>query len=95
MENPFEKNVRAAAIASWWTLLIASGFLVLQWILYLVVMSAKPAWLLSFLGTGVGWDTVQKVWFWAIAVFKMCLWLLALIALWLTLWAIQMRKRAS
>jgi hypothetical protein len=35
------------------------------------------------------------VWFWAIAILKFCVWLLALVALWLTLWARQLRKQAS
>ena len=95
MENSFEKNVRAAARAGWWTLLIAAGFLLLQWIMYLLVLSIRPTWLPPMWGPDVGWDTVQRVWFQAIAIFKLSLWLLALIVLWLTLWARQMRRRAG
>ncbi len=40
--------------------------------------------------------TVQIVWFWIAAIFKLCLWLLALVVICLTLWAArQMRKRAA
>ena len=55
MNDIFEKRVRAAAVAGWWTVLIAVGFITLQWIIYLVVMSARPAWLLVMWGPdGIG-----------------------------------------
>ena len=47
MNDPFEKKLRSAAVAGWWVVLIAGGFLTLQWLIYLAVMSAHPAWLLS------------------------------------------------
>ena len=47
MNDPFEKKVRAAAVAGWWVVLIAVAFLTLLWLVYLAVMSAHPAWLLS------------------------------------------------
>ena len=43
MNDVFEKRVRAAAVAGWWTLLIAVGFITLLWVIYLAVMSARPA----------------------------------------------------
>jgi hypothetical protein len=95
MNNVFEKRVRAAAIAGWWVLLIAAGFILLQWIAYLLVMDARPAWLPSLWGPDVSWSFIQNVWFWVVAIFKLCVWLLALVVLWLTLWARQLRKRAG
>jgi hypothetical protein len=47
MNDPFEKKVGAAAVAGWWVILVAIGFLTLLWLVYLAVMSAHPAWLLS------------------------------------------------
>src|SRR5262249_62229234 len=92
MNDPFEKQVRAAAVAGWWVVLIAVGFLTLLWLLYLAVMSSHPAWLLTLWGPGVDWPFVQNVWFWAMAALKFCIWLLVLVVLWLTLWARQLRK---
>ena len=46
-------------------------------------------------GTGLDWAFVQPVWFWAIAVLKFSLWLMALVVIWLTLWARQLRKQAN
>jgi len=95
MNDAFEKRVRAAAVAGWWTLLITLGFLLIQWIGYLLVMSAHPAWLLSWWGPGTTWPFVQTVWYWAIAALKACVWFLALVAVFLTLWARQLRKRTD
>ena len=96
MNDVFEKRVRAAAVAGWWTLLIDVGFLLIQWILYRLAMSVHPAWLLSFwYGPDTTWSLVQTMWFWAITIMKICIWPLALVTLWLTLWARQLRKRAG
>ena len=95
MKDVFQQRVRAAAVAGWWTLLIAVGFITLQWVIYLAVMSARPAWLLSMWGPGVDRPFVRIVWFWAIAVLKFSVWLLALLVVWLTLWARQLRKAAA
>jgi hypothetical protein len=43
MNDTFEKRVRAAAVAGWWTVLIAVLFIIVQWIAYLAVMEARPA----------------------------------------------------
>lgn len=95
MNDTFAKHVRAAAVALWWVVLIAIAFIVLQWVAYLAVMNARPAWILSMWGPNFDWDSVQMVWFWAVAVLKFIVWLLALVALWLTLWARQLRKRPA
>jgi hypothetical protein len=92
MNDTFEKKVRSAAIAGWWVILIAVCFLTLQWLIYLAVMSNHPAWLLTLWGPGGDWPLVQTVWFWAMAAFKFCVWLMILAVLWLTLWARQLRK---
>ncbi len=60
MNDAFEKRVRAAAVAGWWTLLIAVGFISLLWIIYLVVMPARPARLLAMWGPDVDWAFVWK-----------------------------------
>jgi hypothetical protein len=93
MNDAFEIKIRTAATAGGWTLLIAAGFLALQWIAYLYLMSSQPAWVLFLWGSRIGWDTLGHDWFWLMAIFKFCLWLLALPVLWLTLWARQLRKR--
>jgi hypothetical protein len=92
MNDAFEKKVRAAAVAGWSVILIAYALLLVTWLSYLAVMSAQPAWYLSFWGPDVSWAFVQNVWFWVMVAFKFCVWLMILAVLWLTLWARQLRK---
>ena len=93
MSETFEKRVRAAAIAGWWVVLIGYAFLTVVWFVYLAVISARPSFLLTLWGQGeITWEFVQTVAFWFVGAFKLCIWLLMLVALWLTLWARQLRK---
>ena len=55
-------------------------------------MSARPSWLLWLFGPGVSWDYVQNVGFWIVSIFKMFIWMMALVVVWLTLWAKQLEK---
>ncbi len=95
MENLFEKRLGAAAVAAWWTILAGFVFLGFQWILYLLFISSHPAWLLWLWGPDTTWPFVQAVWFWAAVVFKAFLWMLVVIALWLTLWSRRLRTQAA
>jgi hypothetical protein len=95
MNDVFQQRIRAAAIAGWWTVLIATGFLTLVWIVFLVLVSARPPWYQSLLGPGVSWEDFQNVGFWAVAIFKMCIWLMGVVAVWLTLWSRQLGKRSG
>lgn len=92
MNDAFEKRVRAAAVAGWWTILVAVIFLTVQWFIYLAAMSTHPTWLLSWWGPGVEWPFVQNIWFWFLAAFKFCIWLTVALVLWLTFWARQLRR---
>jgi hypothetical protein len=93
VNDPFEKKVRAAAVSGWWVVLIAYALLLVTWGVYLVIVSARPAWLLAMWGQGdVSWAFVQTVSLWFLGVFKLSVWLLILVVLWLTLWARQLRK---
>ena len=56
-----------------------------------------PTYAISILRsrTNVSWEFVETVWFWMVAIFKLCVWVLALVVVWLTLWARQLRRRAG
>jgi hypothetical protein len=92
MNDPFEKKVRAAAVAGWWVVLVGYLLLTLTWAVYLALMSARPAWMRAMWGQDISWDFMQVVSLWFLGAFKLFLWLLFLIVLWLTLWARQLRK---
>jgi hypothetical protein len=88
----FEKKVRAAAVAGWWVVLIGYALLLLTWGVYLALVSARPSWLVTMWGQDVTWEFMQTVSLWFMGVFKLFLWFLILLVLWLTLWARQLRK---
>jgi hypothetical protein len=93
MNDVFEQKVRAAAVALWWVVLFATAVLILHWTAYQTVMYIRPVWVLSMWGPNEDWAFVQIVWFWAVCVLKFIVWLMVLVALWLTLWARQLKKR--
>jgi hypothetical protein len=92
MNDPFERKVRAAAGAGWWVILIGYALLTLTWVDYIVLVSARPEWMLAMWGQDVSWDFMQTVSLWFLGVFKLFLWFLFLAALWSTLWARQLRN---
>jgi hypothetical protein len=76
-------------------LLILLAFLLVQWLGYRLVMSAKPALVLSVWGPDATWDGIRTAWFQGLVLVKFSLWPLALAAVWLTLWARQLRTPGS
>jgi hypothetical protein len=92
MNDAFAERVRSAAVAGWWTILIGSLFLVLQWLASQMLLSTKPRWLLTLWDPGITWETVRLIWLWIMAIFKMCLWLMTLVVIWLSLWARRLRR---
>jgi hypothetical protein len=92
MNGEFAQRVRCAAIAAWWTVLIAVLFVVLQWVAYVVILSARPAWVLAMWGPDVTWPTARIIWLCVIAAVKACVWIMALLAIWLSLWARRLRR---
>lgn len=92
MDDSFHGKVHAAAVAAWWTLVIAAAFLTLQWCAHLAIMAARPAWVVSLWGPGETWESIRTIWFQALIFLKVTLWPLVLAAVWLTLWARQLRR---
>jgi len=94
MNDDFERKVRGAGMAGWWTVLATAAVLLVQWVAYLIVMSSRPALILSLWGA-TGWPEVQHLWLLATVFLKVFVFVLAILCLWLTLWARQLRKSAS
>lgn len=92
MSENHELRIRCAATAGWWTLLIALGIFLLDWIVYLIVVPARPSFVLALWGPGADWEQVRALWFWFLAGYKVLLALVAFALVWLTLWARQLRR---
>ena len=86
--------MRAAAVAGWWTLLVAVIFLTAVWFVFLALMSGPPLWVESLWG-GMARDQLFTIGVWLVGIWKLFLWCWALVALWLTLWARQLRKSSG
>jgi len=93
MNDPFATRVKAAAVAGWWTVLIALVFAIVLWTVSRLIMATRPAWFLSMCGPDITWAQMQRLFLWVITAFKLFLWLLVLAVIWLTLWGRQLQKR--
>ncbi len=96
MPDPFERRVRAAAKALWWTILGTVIVLWLQWWLYCNswVNGAPAKWFQSLVveRSGMFPPEVHAAWFWMLLGLKAFIWLALFAAAWLTLWARQLAK---
>jgi len=93
MNDAFLQRVRAAAAAGWWTVAIGAVGLTVGWLVFLLVMAARPAWLMSLWGgDGIVWTDYQKMALWYFAGLKAVLLVGVLASLWLTLWHRRLRR---
>jgi len=91
MNDDFERKVQCAAAAGWWTVLVAAAVVLLQWLAYHIVISSRPTLVLTLWGSD-SWPEVQHLWLLGTLVLKVFVFILALLCLWLTLLAKQLRK---
>ena len=94
MNDDLERKVRAAGVAGWWTVLAIAAVLSIQWVAYLVVMSSRPGLVLTLWGSA-SWPEVQHMWLMATVFLKVVVLVLAVLCLWLTLWARELRRGGS
>ncbi len=92
MNNEFVQRVKAAAVAGWWTLLMAFAFLLRAWFIFRTLLATRPEWLLALCGPDVSWANINTMGLWLLTIFKLCIYLLALVVVWLSLWTSQLRK---
>lgn len=93
MDQIFTQKVRAAAVAGWWTLLIASCILLIQWLAYLLIMTKQPTGIVCLWGKGVTYPEIRIIWLWAMVAFKFVIAMMMFLVIWLTLWARQLAKK--
>jgi hypothetical protein len=93
MDDLFIRKVRTAAVAGWWTLLIAYCILLVQWLAYLLIMTKQPAGILCIWGNGITWPEIRNIWLWGMVVYKFIVGIMLFIIIWLTLWARQLAKK--
>ena len=87
MSEELRQIIRLAAVAGWWTVLIGAIWLTVAWLIWMQILKAKPAWLISLWGGNLSWEQVQSVMITFMAVGKMILFVCVLGSIWLTLWS--------
>jgi hypothetical protein len=95
MDEIFTRKVRSAAVAGWWTLLIAYCILLIQWFAYVLIMSRQPAGILCIWGAGATWPEIRTIWLWAMVAYKLGVGMMLFVVIWLTLWARQLAKKKN
>jgi len=93
MADLFYNRVRTAAVAGWWTVLIAVLWLTVGWLAWMWLLKAQPDWLLALWGGGdLTWPDVHRIVLWFMGAAKMVLlgWLLATIGL--SIWARKLKQ---
>jgi len=93
MDELFIKKVRTAAVAGWWTLLIAFCILLIQWIAYLLIMAKQPTGVVYLWGQGVSWPEIRTIWLRAMVAYKFIIAMMLFIVIWLSIWAGQLAKK--
>lgn len=93
MDEIFTKKVKTAAVAGWWTLLIAYCILLIQWFAYLAITSSQPAGMLCLWGGQMTWPEIRTLWLWAMVVYKLGIAMMLFVVIWLTIWARQLVKK--
>ncbi len=91
MESTLSRRVRTAAVAGWWTLLVAAAFATAAWLMFTGFMCRQPAWILKLWG-GVTYEGILPYALWAFTVYKVFIWMLLLVTVWLSLWARGLRR---
>jgi len=96
MDDRCMERLRAAVVAAWRTILIGVIWVTLAWFVYLGITSSRPEWVLRLWGgQDVTWTTVQNVSLWFFGIWKLVLFVFALVAIWLTLWYRKLRRMGS
>jgi hypothetical protein len=93
MDEIFIKKVRTAAVAGWWTVLIAYCLLLISWFSYLLIMKMQPEGVLCLLGKGATWEEMRTIWLWGIVAYKLTVAMMLFVVIWLTLWAKKLAKK--
>ena len=93
MNDVFRKRVKSAAIAGWWTALIAWLVMLFSWGVWEVILHTQPAWMLWWFGGGeLEWLTIQKLCLTIFGAFKIGLILMVTVVIWLSFWARGLKR---
>ena len=69
------------------------AWMTVAWFVWLAILNAKPEWLLRLWGGGdLNFSDVRNIVLWFFAAFKLILFVIVAIAIWLSFWARQISR---
>ena len=86
MSEELRQIICSAAVAGWWTVLLGAIWLMISWLIWRVILKAKPKWLQDLWGVDMDWKEIQSIMITFMAVAKLILFVCILASVWLTLW---------
>ncbi len=92
MNQPFEKNLKAAVGPGWLIFLLAVVLLFGNWFAYMQIMKTKPDWVLDLMGPDASWAEAQRLWMLLMTLWRVWCGILLLVMLWLTLWSRKLNR---
>jgi hypothetical protein len=96
MNETLQKRVRSAAVAGWWTILIAAVWMTVSWCALLAILNTEPGWLLRLWGyrdtAGLHWQQVHEIVMYFFSAFKLMLFAFVIVTIWLTLWSRRLKR---
>ena len=95
MQSTFEQRLSSAVRAGWWTLLIALGVVLLQWIGTAMFISRQPAWFLRLWGPDMTWARIESMTMQFLLLFRLFVGAFATLLVWASLWSVMLKRRVS
>lgn len=93
MDDLLAKRVRSAAIAGWWTILIAAIWMTAGWFFFLAILYCQPGWLLKLWGGGdLDWTDVRTIVLYFFSFAKLMLFMVLMIVIWLSFWSRRLKR---
>jgi len=92
MNNAMSTNVKAAGNAAWCTVIIGAAWMSVAWLVFLVLTSLRPGWIITLWGGELTWPQVNMVMVYFFGAAKLLLFIAVLLAIWLTIWAKMLRQ---
>jgi hypothetical protein len=95
MQSTFEQKLSSAVRAGWWTLLIAVGMVLIQWIGTAAFISRHPGWFLRFWAPHMTWPQIERITMQFLLSFRVFVGIFATILIWASVWSLVLKRRVG
>src|SRR5262245_57581049 len=95
MQSQFEPRLSSAVRAGWWTLLIALGIILVQWIGSAVFIAGQPTWFRRFWAPDMTWAQIEHMTLQFLLLFRVFVGIFATVLVWASVWSLLLKRRAG